>query len=208
MDSPTAEQNVNGLEKYCKNLTALARKENSTPSSAAMRRSAARCRSFPAAQRTIRILIGDPGVGKTAIAEGLAQRIIQEDVPDSLKGNRCSPRTWEASSPALNSEGNLRRGSKGSSTKWKRAKGKILLFIDEVHTLDRRRRCRRVNGCGKPVQTGLPEAHSIASAPPRSESTKNISKKMPPSNDASTRNGRRTLSRRCDRHFARTARTL
>ena len=85
MDSPTAEQSLQTLEKYCKNLTALAREGKLDPvigSDEEIRRTmqvlSRRTKNNP-------LLIGEPGVGKTAIAEGLAQRIIQGDVPDSLK---------------------------------------------------------------------------------------------------------------------------
>lgn len=86
MDSPTAESSLQALEKYCKNLTALAKSGKVDP---VIGRDEEIRRTMQVLSRRTKnnpMLIGEPGVGKTAIAEGLAQRIIQNDVPDSLRG--------------------------------------------------------------------------------------------------------------------------
>jgi len=88
MDSPTAEQSLQTLDKFCKNLTTLAREGKLDP---VIGRDEEIRRAMQVLSRRTKnnpLLIGEPGVGKTAIAEGLAQRIIQGDVPDSLKGKQ------------------------------------------------------------------------------------------------------------------------
>ena len=85
MDSPGAENQFQALEKYCKNLTELARQGKLDP---VIGRDEEIRRTMQVLSRRTKnnpMLIGEPGVGKTAIAEGLAHRIVQGDVPDSLK---------------------------------------------------------------------------------------------------------------------------
>ena len=82
------------------------------------------------------VLVGDPGVGKTAIVEGLAQRIVRGDVPEGLQATRRSSRsTWACSSPARSTAASSRSGCKAVLQEIKAAEGRILLFIDELHTV-------------------------------------------------------------------------
>jgi ATP-dependent Clp protease ATP-binding subunit ClpB len=88
MDSASSESGLQALEKYCKNLTALAKEGKLDP---VIGRDEEIRRTMQVLSRRTKnnpILIGEPGVGKTAIAEGLAIRIIQGDIPDSLK-DKC-----------------------------------------------------------------------------------------------------------------------
>src|SRR5215467_5511948 len=88
MDTPTPESAGKALEKYCKNLTALARLGKLDP---VIGRDEEIRRTMQVLSRRTKnnpMLIGEPGVGKTAIAEGLSQRIISGDVPDSLKNKQ------------------------------------------------------------------------------------------------------------------------
>ena len=81
------------------------------------------------------LLIGDPGVGKTAIAEGLASRIIQEDIPDSLKGKELFTLDMGSLIAGTKFRGEFEERLKGILKEVEKSDGHILLFIDEVHTL-------------------------------------------------------------------------
>ncbi len=133
LDSPASESSLQALEKYCKNLTALAKEGKLDP---VIGRDEEIRRTMQVLSRRTKnnpLLIGEPGVGKTAIAEGLALRIVQNDVPDSLKGKQLY----------VLDMGTLIAGTKFRGEFEERLKGilkeveeeDILLFIDEVHTL-------------------------------------------------------------------------
>ena len=95
MDSPSGEEHLQSLEKYCKNLTTLAKQGKLDP---VIGRDEEIRRTIQVLSRRTKnnpLLMGEPGVGKTAIAEGLAHRIIQEDVPDSLKKKSSLLWIWE-----------------------------------------------------------------------------------------------------------------
>lgn len=133
MDSPTSEANLQALEKYCKNLTALAKAGKLDPVIGRDEEIRRTCQVLSRRTKNNPLLIGEPGVGKTAIAEGLALRIVQNDVPDSLKGKQLY----------VLDMGTLIAGTKFRGEFEERLKGilkeveeeNILLFIDEVHTL-------------------------------------------------------------------------
>ena len=80
------------------------------------------------------VLIGEPGVGKTAIVEGLAQRIVAGDVPEGLKGKRVWALDIGACSPAR-STGRVRGAAQGRPREIQSSQGEIVLFIDELHTI-------------------------------------------------------------------------
>ncbi|HYZ77919.1 MAG TPA: Clp protease N-terminal domain-containing protein, partial [Gaiellaceae bacterium] len=81
------------------------------------------------------VLIGDPGVGKTAIAEGLAQRIVAGDVPEGLKGKRVWALDIGALLAGSKYRGEFEERLKAVLEEIKRAEGDIVLFIDELHTI-------------------------------------------------------------------------
>ncbi|MFL5931245.1 MAG: Clp protease N-terminal domain-containing protein, partial [Gaiellaceae bacterium] len=81
------------------------------------------------------VLIGDPGVGKTAIAEGLAQRIVAGDVPEGLKGKRVWALDIGALLAGSKYRGEFEERLKAVLTEIQRAEGQIVLFIDELHTI-------------------------------------------------------------------------
>lgn len=135
MDSPDAESNLKALEKYCKNLTALAKEGKMDP---VIGRDEEIRRTIQVLSRRTKnnpMLIGDPGVGKTAIAEGLAHRIIQGDVPDSLKNKELMALDMGSLIAGTKYRGEFEERLKSILETIEKSDGSILLFIDEVHTL-------------------------------------------------------------------------
>ena len=129
VDSQDPEAKVQSLEKYTKDLTALARQDKIDPvigrDEEIRRVMQVLCRRT----KNNPVLIGEPGVGKTAIVEGLARRIASGDVPESLKDKRLLSLDLGSLVAVLNSAENLKKGLKAVLQRFKRVKVHIILFI-------------------------------------------------------------------------------
>lgn len=135
MDSAHAESNLRPLEKFCRNLTDLASSGKLDP---VIGRDEEIRRTIQVLSRRTKnnpLLIGEPGVGKTAIAEGLAHRIIQNDIPDSLKGKTLLSLDMGSLIAGAKYRGEFEERLKSILKEIEESEGEYLLFIDEVHTL-------------------------------------------------------------------------
>ncbi|MGR3951316.1 MAG: AAA family ATPase [Chlamydia sp.] len=134
-DSEDAESSMRTLEKFCKNLTDSARQGKLDP---VIGRDEEIRRTIQVLSRRTKnnpMLIGEPGVGKTAIAEGLALRIIQEDVPDSLREKELYALDMGSLIAGTKYRGEFEDRLKNILKEIETSDGQIILFIDEVHTL-------------------------------------------------------------------------
>ncbi|MGP1521342.1 MAG: ATP-dependent chaperone ClpB [Treponema sp.] len=133
--SENPEATFNALEKYCLDLTAQARQEKLDP---VIGRDDEIRRVMQVLSRRTKnnpVLIGEPGVGKTAIVEGLSRRIALNDVPDSLKGKRVLALDLGALVAGAKYRGEFEERLKAVISEVQESEGNIILFIDEMHTL-------------------------------------------------------------------------
>ena len=134
-DSASAEEGYEALKKYARDLTEAAREGKIDP---IIGRDEEIRRSMQVLSRRTKnnpVLIGEPGVGKTAIAEGLALRIIDGDVPESLRNKRLMALDMGALIAGAKYRGEFEERLKSILSEVTAAAGEIILFIDEMHTL-------------------------------------------------------------------------
>ena len=135
INSQDPEAKMQSLEKYCRNLTALASAEKIDP---VIGRDEEIRRVMQVLSRRTKnnpVLIGEPGVGKTAIVEGLARRIVSQDVPDGLKNKKLLALDLGALVAGAKFRGEFEERLKAVISEIEKSDGDIILFIDELHTL-------------------------------------------------------------------------
>ena len=130
-----AEDNEKCLEKYGSDLTALARTGKLDPVIGRDTEIRDVIRILSRKTKNNPVLIGEPGVGKTAIVEGLAQRIVRGDVPEGLKDRTVFSLDMTALMAGAMYRGQFEERLKAVLKKIKESEGKIILFIDEIHTI-------------------------------------------------------------------------
>ena len=135
VDSNDPESTSRALEKYCRDLTSMARQDKIDPvigrDEEIRRVMQVLCRRT----KNNPVIIGEPGVGKTAIVEGLARRIAAGDVPDSLKNKRLLSLDLGSLVSGAKFRGEFEERLKALIKEIQNSEGQIILFIDELHTL-------------------------------------------------------------------------
>ncbi len=132
---PRAESKYRSLERYSVDLTALAREGKLDPVVGREDEVRRLMQTLTRRRKNNPVMIGEAGVGKTAIAEALAQRITADDVPDSLKNRRVMALDLGGMVAGAKFRGEFEERLKSVMEEVKEAEGEVILFIDEIHTV-------------------------------------------------------------------------
>src|SRR5690554_3880911 len=135
VDDPNAEESRQALDKYTIDLTKRAEEGKLDPVIGRDEEIRRTVQVLQSRTKNNPVLIGEPGVGKTAIAEGLAQRIIHGEVPDGLKSKRLLSLDMGALIAGAKYRGEFEERLKGLLNELAKQEGQIILFIDELHTM-------------------------------------------------------------------------
>ena len=130
-----AESKYGALEKYCRDLTMLAREGKLDPVIGREEEIKRVMQVLTRRTKNNPVIIGEAGVGKTAIAEGIAQKIISDDVPDSLRNKRVLALDMGSLVAGSKFRGEFEERLKTVMDEIRQAHGEIILFIDEIHTV-------------------------------------------------------------------------
>jgi ATP-dependent Clp protease ATP-binding subunit ClpC len=135
VDDPGAESKYRSLQKYGIDLTELARRGELDPVVGREMEIKRVMQILTRRTKNNPVIVGDAGVGKTAIAEGLAQKVAADDVPDRLKGRRVIALDMGALVAGSKFRGEFEERLKAVMDEIREAKGEVILFIDEIHTV-------------------------------------------------------------------------
>ncbi|MDD3536503.1 MAG: ATP-dependent chaperone ClpB [Candidatus Cloacimonetes bacterium] len=135
VDDQNPEAKYQALEKYARNLTRLARTDKLDPVIGRDEEIRRTMQILSRRRKNNPILIGEPGVGKTAIAEGLAKRIVDKDVPENLLGKELLELDMGALIAGAKFRGEFEERLKAVLSEVEKSQGQIILFIDEIHTV-------------------------------------------------------------------------
>lgn len=184
--SQNPEETYDVLKKYGQDLVELARQNKLDPVIGRDSEIRNVIRILSRKTKNNPCLIGEPGVGKTAIAEGLAQRIVSGDVPDSLKDRQVFSLDMGALIAGAKYRGEFEERFKAVVEEIKKSEGRIILFIDELHNIVGAGKSDGAMDAGNLLKPMLARANSIVSVQRPLTSTVSISKRTPLLKDVSS----------------------
>ena len=159
-DNQNAEKHYQILEKYCQNITAQARDGKLDPVIGRHEEIRRVIQILSRRTKNNPVLIGEPGVGKTAIVEGIAQRIVNNDVPEGLKNNTIYSLDLGLLIAGTKYQGEFEERLKGVLKEIEEGKENIILFIDELHMLVGAGVFSWRHGCLKLIKAGPCPRHA------------------------------------------------